>query len=136
MICARLTPQSATRSRTNTRRSVVVEGAGTAVVLSLRSRRDLSRSRTGLLPRQPLETLFPRLVLALGVAQERGGRYPLEQRAVDAGGRPPQRPDHVQPQDHPRLIGVVPRGVLVTVVEEHRRALGPVPRLAVHRDPA
>src|SRR5215467_15885440 len=99
---------------------------------------DMPRSTpgTGPLPRQPLETPFPRLVLALSVAQERGDRYPLEQRAVDAGGRPPQRPDHVQPQDHPRLTGVVPRRVLVPVVEEHRLAFGPVPRLAVHLDPA
>ena len=76
--------------------------------------------------RSGLEAALPRLVPGPGVADVGRGRDGPDQGPVELGRGGPQGPEHVDEQDDPDPVGVVPGVVLVAVVEEQAASLLPV----------
>src|SRR5690349_10408527 len=85
-------------------------------------------------PSRAVEGLLPRALSFLAVAHERRPCGERDQQAIEEVGRKAQRLDEIQEQHDADLVAVVPRLVLVGVVEHQDLALAPVARPAADAD--
>ena len=73
-----------------------------------------------------IEALLPFLMIVETFAHERGEDGEIHQKPVDETGRKFERLHEIDEQHHPGLVGMIPRLMLIGIIENEDLALAPV----------